>query len=346
MHFYKCPYIIEINYIGTAIKIQQHGDALEILERTGYHFMKKRVVVALGHKALGTTFPEQRDAVLHTAKILADLVEEGAQLIITHSNAPQVGMIHTAINEYAKVHETYNAPVAICSAMSQGYIGYDIQNTLRSELLSRGIYRTVATVLTQVTVDPYDEAFYHPVKVIGRYLSAEEAAAEERKGNYVIEESGKGFRRIVAAPKPLDIIEIDAINTLVNAGHIVIAGGGGGIPVLKQRNNLKGASAIIEKDAVSGRLADLTDADMLLLLSNEEYVLLGYETDSPRPVEHMTVPEALDHIRNQEFGTNKMLPKIEAAVHFVSQKKNRTAVITSLDRARDAYLGRTGTVIS
>ncbi|MCD7766409.1 MAG: carbamate kinase, partial [Lachnospiraceae bacterium] len=175
--------------------------------------MKKRVVVALGHKALGTTFPEQRDAVLHTAKILADLVEDGAQLIITHSNAPQLGMIHTAINEYAKTHETYSAPVALCSAMSQGYIGYDIQNTLRSELLSRGIYRTVATVLTQVTVDPYDEAFYHPIKVIGRYLNAEEAAEEEKKGNYVVEEPGKGFRRIVAAPKPLDIVEIDAINT-------------------------------------------------------------------------------------------------------------------------------------
>ncbi|MCD8023866.1 MAG: carbamate kinase [Lachnospiraceae bacterium] len=308
--------------------------------------MKKKVVVALGHKALGTTFPEQRDAVLHTATILADLVEEGAQLIITHSNAPQVGMIHTAINEYAKVHETYSAPVALCSAMSQGYIGYDIQNTLRSELLSRGIYRTVATVLTQVTVDPYDEAFYNPVKVIGRYLSAEEAAEEEKKGNYVIEEPGKGFRRIVAAPKPLDIVEIDAINTLVNAGHIVIAGGGGGIPVLKQRNNLKGASAVIEKDAVSGRLADLVDADMLLILTNEEFVYLGYESEQPQPIREMNVSEALQHIQNDEFGKDKMLPKIEASVHFVSQKAGRSAVITSLDQARDAYLGKTGTVIA
>ncbi|MCD7955765.1 MAG: carbamate kinase [Lachnospiraceae bacterium] len=308
--------------------------------------MKKRVVVALGHKALGTTFPEQRDAVLHTAKILADLVEEGAQLIITHSNAPQLGMIHTAINEYAKTHETYSAPVAICSAMSQGYIGYDIQNTLRSELLSRGIYRTVATVLTQVTVDPYDEAFYHPVKVIGRYLTAEEAAEEEKKGNYVIEESGRGFRRIVAAPKPLDIVEIDAINALVNAGHIVVAGGGGGIPVLKQRNQLKGASAVIEKDAVSGRLADLVDADQLLILTNEEFVYLGYESEQPQPIREMNVAEALQHIRNEEFGRDKMLPKVEASVHFVSQKAGRTAVITSLDKAKDAYLGKTGTVIS
>ncbi|MCD7764263.1 MAG: carbamate kinase [Lachnospiraceae bacterium] len=308
--------------------------------------MKKRVVVALGHKALGTTFPEQRDAVLHTAKILADLVEEGAQLIITHSNAPQLGMIHTAINEYAKTHETYSAPVALCSAMSQGYIGYDIQNTLRSELLSRGIYRTVATVLTQVTVDPYDEAFYHPIKVIGRYLNAEEAAEEEKKGNYVVEEPGKGFRRIVAAPKPLDIVEIDAINTLVNAGHIVVAGGGGGIPVLKQRSQLKGASAVIEKDAVSGRLADLVDADMLLILTNEEFVYLGYESDHPQPIREMNVREALQHIQNDEFGKDKMLPKVEASVHFVSQKEGRTAVITALDKALDAYLGKTGTVIA
>ncbi len=307
--------------------------------------MKKKVVVALGHKALGTTFPEQRDAVTHTASILADLVEEGAQLVITHSNAPQVGMIHTAINEYAKTHETYNAPISVCSAMSQGYIGYDIQNTLRSELLSRGIYRTVATIITQVTVDPYDEAFYHPVKVIGRYLTAEEAAEEERKGNYVIEEPGKGFRRIVAAPMPMDIIEIDAINSLVNAGHIVVAGGGGGIPVLNQRNNLKGASAVIEKDAVSGRLADLVDADMLLILTDVEHVMLGFGTDHETPITQMSVQEALQYINDDEFGKESMLPKVEASVHFVSQKKGRTAVITSLDEARNAYLGKTGTVI-
>ena len=188
--------------------------------------MKKRVVVALGHQALGTDFPEQKKRIFASVKILADLVEEGCQLIITHSNAPQVGMIHTALNEYAKTHETYNAPMAICSSMSQGYIGYDIQNMLRTELMSRGIYRTVSTIITQVVVDPYDDAFYHPIKVIGRYLNAEEAAAEEKKGNYVVEEPGKGFRRIVASPKPLDIVEIDAINALVNADQIVIAGGG------------------------------------------------------------------------------------------------------------------------
>lgn len=307
--------------------------------------MKKRVVAALGHKALGTTFPEQQTALKSTARILADLAENGAQLIITHSNAPQVGMIHTAMNEFAKFHDTYGAPMSVCSAMSQGYIGYDIQNALRAELLQRGIYRTVVTVLTQVTVDPYDETFYHPVKVIGRYLNAEEAAAEERKGNYVTEEPGRGFRRIVAAPRPLDIVEIDAINTLVQAGHIVIAGGGGGIPVLKQGSSLKGASAVIEKDLLSGRLADLTDADMLMILTDEEYVSIGYETDAPVPLRHLSPAEAMRHIANNEFGKNKMLPKIEASVNFVMQKEGRSAVITSIDKALDAYLGKTGTVI-
>ena len=307
--------------------------------------MKKRVVVALGHRALGTTLPDQKLAVNSSAIILADLVEEGAQLIITHSNAPQVGMIHTAMNEYAKAHETYGAPMSVCSAMSQGYIGYDIQNALRAELLKRGIYKTVSTVLSQVTVDPYDETFYHPTKVIGRYMTAEEAALEEKKGNYVVEEPGKGFRRIIASPKPIDIVEIDAINALSAAGQIVIACGGGGIPVLKQGSKLKGASAVIEKDLVSGLLADLTDADMLMLLTNEEFVNIKYGTDKETPLERITAEEARVHIANHEFGETKMLPKIEASINFVSRKEGRTAVITSIDKAFDAYLGKTGTVI-
>lgn len=307
--------------------------------------MKKRVVVALGHRALGTTLPDQKLAVNSSAVILADLVEEGAELIITHSNAPQVGMIHTAMNEYAKAHETYGAPMSVCSAMSQGYIGYDIQNALRAELLKRGIYKTVSTVLTQVTVDPYDETFYHPTKVIGRYMTAEEAALEQKKGNYVVEEPGKGFRRIIASPKPIDIVEIEAIKTLSDAGQIVIACGGGGIPVLKQGSNLKGASAVIEKDLVSVLLADLTDADMLMILTNEEFVNIKYGTDKETPLKHITPEEARVHITNHEFGETKMLPKIEASINFVSREEGRTAVITSIDKAVDAYRGKTGTVI-
>lgn len=307
--------------------------------------MKKRIVIALGHRALGTTLPEQKKAVKTSAAVLADMVEEGYQLVITHSNAPQVGMIHTAMNEYAKAHETYGAPMSVCSAMSQGYIGYDIQNALRAELLKRGIYKTVSTVLTQVTVDPYDETFYHPTKVIGRYMTAEEAALEQKKGNYVVEEPGKGFRRIIASPKPIDIVEIEAINALSDAGQIVIACGGGGIPVLKQGSNLKGASAVIEKDLVSGLLADLTDADMLMILTNEEFVNIKYGTDKETPLKHITPEEARVHIANHEFGETKMLPKIEASINFVSREEGRTAVITSIDKAVDAYRGKTGTVI-
>jgi carbamate kinase len=308
--------------------------------------MKKRVVVALGHQALGTNFPEQKKAIRASVKILADLVEDGCQLIITHSNAPQVGMIHTALNEYAKLHETYNAPMAICSSMSQGYIGYDIQNMLRTELMSRGIYRPVSTIITQVIVDPYDDAFYHPIKRIGRYLTAEEAAAEEKKGNYVVEEPGKGFRRIVASPKPVDIVEIDAINALVQADQIVIACGGGGIPVLKQGSILKSASAIIEKDLASGKLADLTDADLLMILTNEEKVSIHYQTNTPLPLKQLSTAEALQYIDDGEFGEAGMLPKIQASVHFVSQKEGRTAMITSIDHALDALHGKAGTTIT
>ena len=208
---------------------------------------KKKVVVALGHKALGATLPQQQTAVKNAAKAIADLVEADCQVVISHSNAPQVGMIHTAMNEFGKQHPDYTfAPMSVCSAMSQGYIGYDLQNAIREELLNRGIGRPVTTILTQVVVNPYDDSFYKPVKVIGRVMTREEADAEEEKGNYVTKVEG-GYRRIVSAPKPEDIVEIDAIRTLSDAGQVVIACGGGGIPVLKQANRLKGASAVIEK---------------------------------------------------------------------------------------------------
>ena len=196
---------------------------------------EKTVVVALGHKALGTTLPEQKTATRETAKAIADLVEEGANVVISHSNGPQVGMIHTAMNEFGKAHPDYTfAPMSVCSAMSQGYIGYDLQNAIRAELLSRGIYKPVATILTQVVIDPYDEAFGEPEKIIGRVLNSEEAESEEEKGNFVTETAKGEYRRILAAPKPQKIIELETIRTLANAGQVVIAAGGGGIPVMEQ----------------------------------------------------------------------------------------------------------------
>lgn len=305
---------------------------------------KKKIVVALGHRALGTTLPEQKVAVKKSAKVIADLIEAGASVVITHSNAPQVGMIHTAMNEFGKAHEDYTvAPMSVCSAMSQGYIGYDLQNAIRAELLRRGIYRPVSTVLTQVTVDPYDDSFYTPSKAIGRLLTEEEAECEEHKGNYVTKVEG-GYRRIVAAPKPQEIIEIDAIRTLIDADQIVIAAGGGGIPVLVQAEELKGASAVIEKDLISTKLAEMIHADELMILTSVEHVSIGYNTSNAEPLSNITVADARKYMAQGQFEPGSMLPKIEASVEFL-EKGGKRAVITSIDKAKEGYLGKTGTII-
>ena len=308
--------------------------------------MKKRVVVALGHRALGTTLPEQKVAVKHTAKCIADLIEEGYQVAITHSNAPQVGMIHTAMNEFAKAHPEYTAcPMSVCSAMSQGYIGYDLQNGIREELLNRGIYRTVSTILTQVIVDPYDDAFYTPTKVLGRYMNAQEANEERRKGNYVIEEAGKGFRRVVSAPNPVKIVELDAVNALLDADQVVIAAGGGGIPVMEQDNHLKGASAVIEKDLAAGKLAEGINADMLIILTNVEKVCINLGQSDEQPLGDITVEQAKSYMEEGHFGIYNMLPKFQAAVEFIEQGDGRCAYITSFDKVKEALKGKTGTYI-
>ena len=308
--------------------------------------MKKRVVVALGHRALGTTLPEQMVAVKKSAVTIADLIEEGYQVAITHSNAPQVGMIHTALNEFAKQHEDYTAaPMSVCSAMSQGYIGYDLQNIIREELLNRGIFRTISTILTQVVVDPYDEAFYTPTKVLGRYMNAEEANIERKKGNYVVEVPGKGYRRIVSAPNPVSIIEIDAIRALLDADQIVIACGGGGIPVLMQDNHLKGASAVIEKDLAAGKMAEEIGADQLIILTSVEKVKINMGRPDEEELGEIPVKEAKEYMEAGHFGVYNMLPKFRASVDFIEGKEGRSALITSFDRLSDALRGKTGTLI-
>lgn len=307
---------------------------------------KKKVVIALGHRALGNTLPEQKEATKRTAKIIARLVKEGAEIVISHSNAPQVGMIHTAMNEFGKYHPDYTfAPMSVCSAMSQGYIGYDLQNAIRSELMKDGIYKPVCTVLTQVTVDPYDDAFAEPVKIIGRVMTQQEAEAEEEKGNYVTK-IGDGYRRIVAAPKPQKIVEIDSIRALLEAGQIVIACGGGGIPVLEQKTELKGASAVIEKDYAAGRLAELLDADELMILTSVEKVAVGFHTETEELLGEITVEQAKAYMADQQFEANTMLPKVEASVEFVEKGEGRKAVITSIDKAVEGYMGKTGTIIT
>lgn len=307
---------------------------------------KKKAVVSLGHEALGYTTMEQWDAVKVTAKALADLIEANYQLTITHSNGPQVSMIHKAMTELRRVYIDYTpAPMCVCSAMSQGYVGYDIQNALRSELLGRGLSKPVSTILTQVTVDPYDEAFYEPTKVIGRYMSAEDAEMEVKKGNYVVEEPGKGFRRVVAAPKPIDIVEIETIRTLADADQVVIACGGGGIPVIEQNHVLKGASAVIEKDAIAGKLAADLQADELIILTGVPVVYQNYGKEDQAEIRQMNVAEAKKYIEEGQFEKGTMLPKIEAAIAYLEQNPAGRVLITSLDAAADAIKGKNGTVI-
>lgn len=306
---------------------------------------KKLVVAALGHHALGKTFPDQKRAVKEAAKAVADLVESGAGVVITHSNAPQVGMIYAALKEYCKVNpEHTSAPMSVCSAMSQGYIGYDLQNAIRAELIIRGIYKPVTTLITQVLVDPYDAAFYEPSKVIGRILTEEEAKLEEEKGNFVVKE-GEGYRKAVAAPHPKQIIELDSIKTLVEAGHIVIACGGGGIPVLEQGVDLRGASAVIEKDLIGGKMAVDLNADVLMMLTGVDQVSLNYKSDREKMLGTISVSQAKQYMEEDHFEAGSMLPKFEAAIAFVESGENKEAVITSIARARAAYNGKAGTII-
>lgn len=307
---------------------------------------EKIVVVALGHRALGTTLPEQKDATKQAAKAIADLVEEGARVVITHSNGPQVGMIHTAMNEFGKAHPNYTfAPMSVCSAMSQGYIGYDLQNAIRAELISRGIYKPVSSILTQVVIDPYDDAFAEPEKIIGRVLTTEEAEAEEQKGNFVTELADGTFKRIVAAPKPQRIVEIETVRALTEAGQIVIAAGGGGIPVLEQGINLHGASAIIEKDLAAGLLAEELNADTLLILTSVEKVSLNLGKDSEEYLSTISVEEAKKHMEENQFAPGSMLPKFEAGISFLSKGEGRRTIITDIHHAKDGYEEKTGTII-
>ncbi len=306
---------------------------------------KKRIVIALGHEALGSTLPEQQKAAARTAKAVADFIREDYQVVITHSNGPQVGMIHTAMNEFCRLYPEYTAtPTSVCSAMSQGYIGYDLQNAIRTELLNRGIYKTVSTVLTQVVVDPYDEAFYHPTKVIGRVMTKEEAEEEEKKGNHVTEVEG-GYRRIVASPKPMDIVEIDAISALSDADQVVIACGGGGIPVLAQNNRLQGASAVIEKDLAAGKLAELLDADMLVILTSVDKICLNYGKEDEVKLDTLSLADAKKYLAAGEFGEGTMAPKIEAAIDFIGESAIRSVLVTKLNKEAGEITGGMGTLI-
>ncbi len=309
---------------------------------------KKRIVIALGGNALGNTLPEQMAAVKITARAIVDLLEEGCEVVVAHGNGPQVGMINNAMAALSRENPKQpNTPLSVCVAMSQAYIGYDLQNALREELLNRGIENVpVATMVTQIRVDADDPAFLNPSKPIGHFMSEEQARhAEAAYGYQMKEDSGRGWRRVVASPKPAEIIEIGAIRALVNDGQLVIACGGGGIPVTRQGNHLKGASAVIDKDFASCLLAKELDADFLIILTAVEKVAVNFGKPDERWLDELSVDEARRYMAEGHFAPGSMLPKVEAAVAFAESRPGRTALITLLEKAKDGILGKTGTRI-
>ena len=308
--------------------------------------MKKRIVVALGGNALGSTLAEQMKAVRQTVKVIADLVEMGHEVVLTHGNGPQVGMINLAMSELHKADPRQSIiPMSVCVAMSQGYIGYDLQSLLRTELLNRNIDRYVTTVITQVRVDEDDPAFGHPDKPIGRFMTLEEVHEAEKDGFTFVEDSGRGYRRVVASPKPREIMEVHTVLTLLNAGEIVIAAGGGGIPVVRRGNDLKGVGAVVDKDFASCRLAQDIDADSLIILTAVEKVAVHFGRPDQRWLDRISTGEARRLIEEGQFAAGSMLPKVRAAVEFAESGKGRSALITLLEKAGEGLAGRTGTVI-
>ncbi|MGI6110288.1 MAG: carbamate kinase [Eubacteriaceae bacterium] len=309
--------------------------------------MGKKIVIALGGNALGNNLPEQMAAVKETAKAIADLIEEGHEVVISHGNGPQVGMINLAMGELAKADpDNPVAPLSVCVAMSQGYIGYDLQNALREELLNRGIHKPVASLITQMRVDPEDEAFKNPTKPIGRFMTREEADEMVAERGYDIkEDAGRGYRRVVASPKPVEIIEIETVRSLIEDGQVVIAAGGGGIPVYAQGNHLKGAAAVVDKDFGSSLLAQEINADWLIILTAVEKVAINFGKEDQENLASLTPEQAQVYIKEGQFAPGSMLPKVEAAVEFAESGEGRQSLITLLEKARDGINGKTGTVI-
>ena len=310
--------------------------------------MSKRIVIALGGNALGNTLPEQAAAVKITARAIVDLIEDGNQVVVAHGNGPQVGIINNAMAALQKEDPSQGfTPLSVCGAMSQAYIGYDLQNAFREELLNRGIGNMpVCSIVTQVEVDPSDPAFDHPSKPIGKFMTEREAKEYAAKtGNLVREDAGRGWRRYVASPKPKHIIEAGAIRALTEDGHLVICCGGGGIPVYRtEKNHLKGAAAVIDKDFASAKLAELIGADMLVILTAVDRVAINWGKPDQKALGEMTVAEAERYCGEGHFAPGSMLPKVQAAMSFA--KAGGTAIIASLENAAAALRGESGTHIT
>ncbi len=305
-----------------------------------------KIVIALGGNALGNTPLEQRNLVKETAGNIVDLIAEGHQLIIAHGNGPQVGMINNAFEAAQATNSAPAMPFPECGAMSQGYIGFHLQNAIQNELASRKIKKDVATIITQVEVDKNDPAFDQPSKPVGPfYNETESKQLEKEKGYVMIEDSGRGYRRVVASPKPKQVVEINTVESLVNQGNIVITVGGGGIPVIKENGFYEGIPAVIDKDFASAKVADQLNADMFFVLTAVDRVMLNFNTPEQKALEQITVDEARDLIKEGHFAPGSMLPKVEAAISFVENNPGRTSLIASLEKAKEAIAGTSGTKI-
>ena len=308
-----------------------------------------KIVIALGGNALGNTLPEQAEAVKITSRAIVDLIEAGHQVVVAHGNGPQVGIINNAMSALQKEDPKQGfTPLSVCGAMSQAYIGYDLQNAFREELLNRGIRNIpVCSIITQVEVDSADPAFDNPTKPIGKFMSEADAKVYAEKTGYIVkEDAGRGWRRYVASPKPCHIIEAGAIRALSDDGHLVICCGGGGIPVVRtERNHLKGVGAVIDKDFASELLAEQLDADMLIILTAVEQVAINFGKPNQENLAELTPEKARQYIAEGHFAPGSMLPKVEAAVKFAESKPGRKALITLLEKAKEGIAGNTGTVI-
>ncbi|HIE5791739.1 TPA: carbamate kinase [Klebsiella aerogenes] len=308
--------------------------------------MSKKIVLALGGNALGEDLAGQMQAVKQTAQAIVDLIAQGHQVVVTHGNGPQVGMINLAFEAAAKIEaHTPMLPMSVCVALSQGYIGYDLQNALREELLSRSMHIPVATIITQVEVDANDPAFKNPTKPIGSFFTEQEAEQLTRQGYAMKEDAGRGYRRVVASPQPVDIIEKETVKALMDACYVVITAGGGGIPVIREGNHLRGASAVIDKDWASAKLAAMIDADMLIILTAVEKVAINFGKPNEQWLDKLSLSDAEQFIREGHFAKGSMLPKVEAAASFARSRPGRKALITVLNKAKEGIEGKTGTVI-
>jgi carbamate kinase len=306
-----------------------------------------RIVVALGGNALGVNPQEQKEKVAHAVKPIADLVSENHQVILAHGNGPQVGMINLAFDRVSSTDANFPAmPFPECGAMSQGYIGYHLQNALQTELRTRGLNRGVATIITQVVVDEHDDAFHNPTKPIGAFYSKEVAETIAEKTGYIMKEDAhRGYRRVVPSPKPIDIVEIDAVKTLVESGNIVITVGGGGIPVVPDENGYRGVAAVIDKDFASAKLAELLDADVLIILTAVDKVKINFNRPDEQSLNEISATDLERLIHEGHFLKGSMLPKVEASITFVQGDSRRVAIIAALEEASLALKHQAGTII-